>query len=180
MLIDLESIDENGKNFKFDELSDELLGAFKDLISDTPFSIELDIKPLGNTYHAQGRVTSSYPEDCSRCGYDVELPLDYKINEIIVIEKERPRNTQVSQSRQNFDLGTPAVTYINSVTFDLKEFLHEMMASGFDLYPKCTDEALCESRQHPDVVLEPTASERPGHPGFAALKNLKIDSLKGS
>ena len=172
MLIDLLSIEEDGKDYNFDELSEELEGAFTDLIGETPFKIQILISPLGNTFQITGTVTSQYSDDCSRCGYDIDLPLKTKINEIVVIEKERPRNTQVSQSQQNFDSTSPSVTYINDSTFDLKEFLHEMMASGFDLYPKCIDETLCESRQHKDVIVAP--QERPGHPGFAALKNLKI------
>lgn len=172
MLIDLKSIDENGKDYKFDELSDELLGAFQDLIGDTPFKIHLDIRPLGNTYQVLGSVHSEYSEVCSKCGFEIDIPLQNRINEILVIEKERPRNTQVSQSRQNFDSGVPAVTYINTSQFDLKEFLHEMMAAGFDLYPTCADQDTCESRRFKDPLITP--EERIGHPGFSALKNLKV------
>ncbi len=106
MFIDLQSIEEDGKDFNFDELSEELEGAFTDLIGETPFKIQVEIKPLGNTFQVLGRVSSQYQETCSKCGYDVELPLENKINEIVVIEKERPRNTQVSQSRQNLDVNS--------------------------------------------------------------------------
>ncbi len=173
MLIDLQSIDENGKDYNFDELSDELVGAFNDLVGEAPFKVQLHVQPMGNTYLVNGSVHSEYSAVCSKCGYDVDLPLDNKINEIVVIEKERPRNTQVSQSQQNFDASSPAVTYVNSSTFDLREFLHEMMASGFSLYPKCTDETLCDSRQHKDVLIA-APEEKRGHPGFAALKDLKV------
>lgn len=173
MIIDLTSIDENGKDYKFDELSDELRGAFTDLIGETPFKIQIEIKPMGNTYHMVGRVESQYNEVCSKCGYDIELGLSNRINEIVVIEEARPRNTAVSQSKQNFDGQGPAVTYINETAFDLQEFLHEMMAAGFALYPQCLDEVLCESRQY-KLPLTPEPEKKPGHPGFAALKDIKI------
>ena len=173
MIIDLLSIDENGKDYNFDELSDELIGAFDDLIGEgTAFKIFVEIRPLGNTYQIVGTVSSEYGEVCSKCGYDIELPLTNKINEIVVIEKERPRNTQVSQSQQNFDSTSPAVTYLNDSSFDLKEFLHEMMAAGFADYPQCVDTQVCESRQYKDSSI--TVTKTVGHPGFAALKDIKV------
>ncbi|MEM7646430.1 MAG: YceD family protein [Pseudomonadota bacterium] len=171
MLIDLKSIDEEGKDFQFDELSDELSGAFSDLIGETPFKIELEIKPLGNTYQILGSVRSQYPEMCSRCGHDIEVPIHNKINEIVVIEKQRPRNTQVSQSQQNFDSSGPSVTYINEPQFDLKEFLHEMMASGFEFYPKCEDRKACDARR--EALQLESHAKKTGHPGFESLKNFK-------
>ncbi len=174
MLIDLLALDENGKDFDFDQMSDELSGAFTDLIGKTPFQIHLEIKPLGNTFLVQGSLKSQYPEVCSRCGFDIDVPLFNRINEIVVVEKERPRNTQVSQSRQNFDAADPSVTYINHPQFDLKEFLHEMMAASFQLYPVCTDKNKCEE-QRPKFIQEEAPVVK-GHPGFEALKNLKLNN----
>lgn len=172
MLVDLQSIGEEGKDYNFDELSDELTGAFNDLIGETPFKIDIEIKPLGNTYQVLGQVKSQYKEVCSLCGYDIEVPLSNRINEIVVIEKARPRNTQVSQSQQNFEGSGPSVTYINDSQFDLKEFLHEMIAAGFNIYPQCADRTVCESRQHRDPIVD--ESNKTGHPGFEALKNIKL------
>ena len=172
MLFDLTTIGEDGKNFNFDELSDEVMGAFKDLIGETPFKISFNIRTLGNTWQVLGEVQTQYPEVCSKCGYDIELNLNSRINEIIVLEKARPRNTAVSQSQQNFDSEGPSVTYINDSTINLNEFLHEMMAAGFALYPKCQDEPTCEARQFRDPVVK--VEPQKGHPGFAALKDLKV------
>ena len=172
MLIDLKTIDENGKDYKFDERSDEIRGAFTDLIGDTPFNIDVAIKPLGNTYQVTGGLSSHYPEVCSKCGHEIDVPLLNRINEIIVIEKQRPRNTQVSQSKQNFDSSGPAVTYVNEYSFNLKEFLHEMMAASFDLYPKCGDVEKCEKQQAVQKAVA-AAKLSTGHPSFEALKNFK-------
>lgn len=171
MIIDLLTVDEAGKDYNFDEKSDELSGVFADLIGSTAFRIYVEIKPLGNSYLITGQVSSHYPEVCSQCGYDITVPLQNKINEIVVIEKLRPRNTQVSQSKQNFDSEGPAVTYINETQFDLSEFLHEMMAASFSSYPKCADKDQCK-RQQSDV-LQKVEAEKIGHPGFSDLKNFK-------
>ncbi|MCB0378709.1 MAG: DUF177 domain-containing protein [Bdellovibrionales bacterium] len=170
MIIDLLSIDEEGKTFSFNESSDEVESLFTDLIGKNPFTIEVLVKPLGNSYQIQGRIQSHYGDVCSRCGYDIEVPLNGRMNEIVVIEKERPRNTQVSQSQRSLDESGPDVTYLKSPEFDLAEFLHEMMAASQNRYPRCVDEAQCEAQQAP--VQESQAPS--GHPGFAALKNIKL------
>lgn len=171
MIIDLKSIDENGKDYNFDEQSEELFGALTDLIKDSPFKVDLRVEPLGNTYQVSGSFSSHYVDICSRCAHDLNVPLMGKINEIVVIEKPRPRNTQVSQSQQNFDSSGPSVTYINDSSLDLREFLHEMMAASLDLYPVCVDAKKCE-RQQPRELKE--AMKPPvGHPGFEALKDFK-------
>lgn len=169
MTIDLTLIDEQGKSFDFDELSDELDGVFDDLIDSAPFKIHVEIKPLGNSYQVQGRAHSHYDDTCSRCGYEISVPIQAKINEIVVIEKERPRNTQVSQSRQNFDSANPAVTYLNAPSLDLAEFLHEIFAASIEIYPACTDSEKCKKQQHTQALDEKT----PGHPAFDALKDFK-------
>ncbi len=64
------------------------------------------------------------------------------------------------------------MTYINGSQFDLGEFLHEMMAAGIEIYPSCKDQKLCESRQFKEGLT--SASDRVGHPGFEALKNIKV------
>ncbi len=174
MLIDLKSIDEDGEHYDFDELSEEVEGAFSDLIGKTPFKISLDIHPLGNTFQVKGHLTSEYQEMCSQCGYDISVPLKSSINEIVVIEKERPRNTQVSQSQQNLMDAGPSVTYVNEPVLNLTEFLHEMMAAGFQLYPRCQDEELCQSRQFKTPIIQKETEEKKGHPGFASLKDFKV------
>ena len=171
MIIDLNTIDAEGKDYHFTQDSDELVGAFKDLIGKADYSINLFISPLGNTYQITGAVKSQYPERCSRCGYDIDVPLQAKINEIVVIEKQRPRNTQGSQSQPNFESDGPQVTYLNSPDLNLEEFLHEMMAAGFDKYPKCSDRKKCDEQRY--EIVDEVIEEPKGHPGFAALKNFK-------
>jgi uncharacterized metal-binding protein YceD (DUF177 family) len=173
MIIDLKSIDENGKAFIFDRKSEGLKSSFDDLLGQNDFNIEIDIKPLGNTFQVKGYINSHSLDSCSKCGYEIDVPLKGSINEIIVIEKARPRNTQVSQSQQNFDSSGPSVTYVNDSTIDLFEFLHEMIAANLNLYPICQDQQKCETQQF-KLAIEEVKEVKVGHPGFAALKNLKV------
>jgi uncharacterized protein len=173
MLVDLKSIEEEGEQFQFTQSSEEMEGAFDDLIGSNEFKADIEIKPLGNTYQIHGSIESHYPELCSQCGHDIDVLLKNRINEIVVVEKQRPRNTQVSQSQQEFKDSGPAVTYINDHTLNLKEFLHEMMAAGIRPYPQCEDTGLCESRQYKAPYVK-KPEEKTGHPGFASLKNFKV------
>lgn len=172
MRIDLKLIDEDGKDLQFNQSSDETLGLFKDLIGENPFHIDLKLSPLGNSYQLMGQIQSEYAEICSLCGEDITVPIGSRVHEIIVVEKQRPRNTQVSQSQQNFDSNSPSVTYLNEPYLEITELLHELMASSLTPFPKCTDEKACEQRQ--EKIRQVMAENATGHPGFEALKGLKL------
>ena len=172
MLIDLLTIDKNGRIYDFDEFSSEISGAFVDLIGQEPFKIQITISLLAEAYKISGKLSSRSQDICSLCGYEFHYPLENSINEIVIIEKQRPRNTQVSQSSINFDLKQPSVTYINKSQFDLKEFLHEIMASSLKPFPVCGDFKICQSRRFRLERKDERMSS--GHPGFSLLKKFKV------
>lgn len=172
MLIDLLTIPKNGYSYKFDESSSETNEVFVDLIGNEPFKIHLTIKPMAEAYKVSGGFSSHCFEVCSRCGYEIYCPFKGTISEIIIIEKQKPRNTQVSQSSINFDFKQPSVTYINKPQFDLKEFLHEIMASSLESFPVCEDFKICQSRQF-HLVSEKIETS-PVHPSFSLLKDFKV------
>jgi len=178
MIVDLKKIGFEGEHHHFDEKSEELHGVLTDLVGSYPFVVDLEIFPLGNTYQVRGYFHFTYDEDCSRCGYDITLPTKNKINELLVKEKERPRKVQSvhEQKTEDLDSSIPSVTYLTSDDFNLGEFLHEMVAFAMSSYPACEDVALCESRMF-KVDEAPEDEEAPvkGHPGFAALKKLKLN-----
>lgn len=172
MRIDLKLIDEDGENLKFDQESDEVRGVFYDLVGENDFSIDLKLLPLGNSYQLLGRIQSHYGDMCSLCGEDIQVPIQSRVHEILVIEKERPRNTQVSQSQQNFDSDGPSVTYLNEPSLEVRELLHELMASAMTPFPSCSDKESCQKRQR--NIRKVMAEQTTGHPGFEALKGLKL------
>jgi len=173
MRIDLQNIDDDGKSFHSNDLSEDLKGSFKDLIGDNDFKIDFEIRPLGNTFQVLGKMETHYPEVCSLCAEEISVPLQTPINEILVIEEKRPRNTQVSQSQQNFDPMNPAATYLNEPYLEADEFLHEIMAAAIQSFPSCIDKEACEDRQA--IIKEKMAAQQSlGHPGFEALKGIKL------
>ena len=172
MLIDLLTVKKNGLFYDFNESSSEMSEALMDILGKIPFKIHVTIKPLANVYKVSGSFHSHSKDVCSRCGYDICYPLQTPINEIIIIEKQRPRNTQASQSFKNFDMEKPGVIYLNKPQFDLKEFLHEIVVSSIEAFPVCEDLKLCKSRQF--NWKEKTTEETAGHPGFDSLRDFKL------
>ena len=175
MIIDLKTIEEEGKEYRFTEKSEELEGFFTDLVEDHSFQVSVDIRPLGNSFQIHGEVQSGYKDICSKCGYEVEVPLYNKINEILTIEEKRPRHSQSvhGQNSVQFDESGPSVTYINDFEFNLGEFLHEIIAAGMEQYPKCSNEKKCKEQQY-EVKPDDSIQKTQGHPGFASLKNIKL------
>ncbi len=172
MLIDLLTITKNGVSYDFDEFSPETDGAFIDLIGRECFNIHVKIKPMADAYKISGKLSSCSMEICSHCGYNIHCPLESFINEFIIVEKQRPRNTQVSQSSRNFDSNQPSVTYLNKPQLDLKEFLHEIMAFSMEPFPVCKDLKICQFRQF--HRKEKNTNKPIGHPSFALLKDFKV------
>ena len=171
MIVDLKALPPEGEAYQYTEKSEEAFGLFDDILGIHPFSIQVEVAPMGNCFQVLGSVRTTYDETCSRCGYDIEVDLLPKINEILMFDKERPRKFQTShvQNSEIIDESTPSVTYIQSSDFQLGEFLHEMMVFAMETYPKCKDQDLCALQKH--TVDEEPEPERPvGHPAFAALK----------
>ena len=173
MVINLKSIDFDGESFRFDHKSEELHGAFQDILGNNPFAVDLHIGIMGNSFQVHGQFESSYQDVCSRCGYDISVPVRNKINEVLVKEKERPRQSKSvhGQNSLDFDVNLPSVTYVHTDEFNLSEFLHEVVAFSMKRYPVCEDTKVCDSRAH---KLEPEQDiQSKGHPAFAALKKMK-------
>ena len=176
MIVDLKALSPEGEHYNYTETSEEAFGLFDDILGIHPFKIQVHVLPMGNCYKVDGKVSTTYDETCSKCGYDVQLPLQPKINEILMLDKERPRKFQTShvQNSEIIDESTPSVSYIQSLEFNLGEFLHEMMVFSMEDYPKCLDKELCNSQTH-TLDQEPEPERPKGHPAFAALKKkLKV------
>ena len=172
MKINLKAITEEGESFHFDRTTEEFNGVLDDIIGSRDFNVDVEIRPIGNSYEMRGRFTASYGDSCSKCGYDLDVDVDNKINEILVIEEARPRHSQSvhGQNSVKFDGKGPAVTYLNSDEFMLSEFIHEMVASSMEAYPKCTDLKKCATQAH--QVREVMEGGK-GHPAFQVLQTMK-------
>ncbi len=181
--INLAEIPEDGRAFEYNRKTGDLNEMLKDIIGDRDFSVNIYIRPMGNAYEMSGQVNTKVAEVCSLCGWDIDVPITKRVNEILIPEGEEYRKEQSVHGNQAVDFlaDGPAVTGYKGNSFDAGEFVHEVIAISEPLYPNCGD-ADCEHLKESTQIREQLASEfeaqekekAPGHPGFAALKDLKL------
>lgn len=185
MKIRLKEIPQDGRDYDLDRASGELNEDLKDLIGDRDYSVEFSIKPIGNAYEMRGTLKTTVPEVCSTCGYDFELPIDRRINEILFEEPEDHRKSQSVHGNQSVDFGGsgPAMVPVKGEVFEPGAFVHEAIALAAPFYPICGENGQCEHRDEveeikrklaADFALADAKEEKVGHPGFAALKDLNL------
>lgn len=153
MKIRLNEIPDEGRSYLFDRQSAELNSDLQDLIGSKPYSIDVFIKPIGNAYEMRGTVQTTLDEVCSTCGYDFELPVDRKFNEIIFQDETEHRKSQGVHGNQSVDfLGEgPAMVPVRGNVFDASDYFHEAIALAEPFYPTCGPNGTC---LHADEVRE--------------------------
>lgn len=168
--VHLNEIPDEGRDFHFDNESGELNQMLGDLIGTNTFRADLRIQPMGNVFSISGDIQTRLETECSRCGRDMEYPVQDNFSELIVVEKPRPRNSESSHVLP--DDSSVFCNHISDPAFNLGEFVHEHIAASEPYVVQCqrTD---CEDfvkaaqeRQGPPPLMTP---ESP----FAALKNFK-------
>jgi uncharacterized protein len=183
MKIRLSEIPPEGRKYSLNRKSGELNETLDDLLQGRPYEVEATIKPLGNTYEIVGHLTTQTSDLCSRCGWDLQLKIDSDFRDYLIEEDaDEYRKRQLVHGNQsvNFLNEGPSVTTYHGGAFELGEYIHEQIAIQQPLYPDCgkTD---CEHLKEATAELQRLNQEfaaaeekKAGHPGFAALKNVKI------
>jgi len=184
MKIRLNEIPDEGRSYTFDRKSAELNSDLEDLIGAHPYTIDMFIKPIGNAYEMRGSVKTMLSEVCSKCGYDFELPIDRKFNEIIFEDEKGDRKSQGVHGNQsvNFVGDGPAMIPVRGNIFDAGNYAHEAVALAEPFYPTCGANGTClHADEIAEVVqrLEEEAANAVGEISektnpFAALKDLEL------
>lgn len=201
MKIRLNEIPEDGRQFTYDQKTAELTPALTDLISNHDYAVDLYIKPLGSAYEVRGMVKTSIDELCSHCGYDFELPINRKVNEILIEDEDKYRKVQGATGNQSVDfLGSgPSMATIRGTSFDVGEFVHETIAVATPSYPTCGPNGSCLHEEEVSQIITKLEEEaevavtlanapatdgdlkrqKPvGHPAFSVLQNLDLKVKK--
>lgn len=168
--IRLDEVSENGDDFVYTSESGEISASLKDLIGDHKYNVKIHLKPMGNVYEITCDFETSMDLHCSRCGRLTATGIHDNSHELLVIEKSRPRNAKSAGSRSETTANSgPFCNYIESINFDLAEFIHEQIASNEPFIVECGKEDcfdLVESLQT-EVKLEKANP-------FEVLKDLKL------
>lgn len=172
--LNLKEIDEDGSEFLYSRSSGELNESLKDLIQSRNYQVKINLKQMGNIYEITGKIETSWPTQCARCGRDTIVPIDESFSEIILVVDEKPRAGHSGHTGSLLDDG-PFCNYQSSYELDLSEFIHEHIASVLPYTPHC-HQADCE-----DILLKTHVPEeddiKEANP-FAVLKNLSFPSQR--
>lgn len=164
--VQLTDIPDEGRDFHYSHESGELNQTLMDLIGKNAYSVDLKLQPMGNVYSISGDIRTQLPTQCSRCGRDMEYPVSDNFNELIVVEKPRPRNSESSHSIS--DDSSLFCNHVSSPYFNLGEFIHEHIAASEPFVVEC-QRPDCETHlQQSQTPIEIT-KENP----FSVLKNFK-------
>lgn len=177
--INLSEIPAEGREYFYNQKDGQLNQILQDLIGQNSYEVRIFIKPMGNAFEASGAVLSSKESLCAKCGFDLDLELKQKINEILIPEAEEYRKDHAVHGNGAIDFMSdgPNVTNFQAPFFNLGEFVHEMFALSEPMYPDCGKE-VCENYEQVKKNLQedidvPRFETPKGHPAFSVLEKLK-------
>lgn len=135
--INLKELPPEGEEFTYSSKSGELTPALKELLSSNDYEVQFRITPMGNTFDLKGNITSQMNLQCSLCAIDFKYPVELKLHELIVMNKPLAKGDQ--QTRANhaheWEASGPDYILLESGTFDVAEYIHEMVALAEPIRP---------------------------------------------
>lgn len=181
-IVHLLDLPENGENYSFSRVTGELNEALGGVLPKPhPYTVDIEIKPIGNIYSISGSWSAELPLICSRCAIDFNETMSGTFNELIVIEDERPRNgksARVNHSSEE-DPDSPFCNYITEPHFDLGTFVYEQISLAQPIRPlgkkDCDDTCSNFIEAVRNGWITPENSPMPPQSPFEALKGFKVN-----
>ncbi len=184
MRINLAEIPPDGRSYIWTSQTRELNPVLKDLIGSIPYHTEFFIKPLNSRdFEMSGSIRTEMPEVCSRCGLDFNLRINEKFRNILIPRQEDDRTghyARVNHVSEVLEGGPEALEY-EGVSFEMGEYLHEVVALAAPFNPKAPvdekgDCSVCKIPVKEKLFSydEEMPEEKPESP-FNVLKNMKLN-----
>jgi len=179
MRINLNEIPADGRSYEFNRQTGELNEALSDLLDKNQYQVELYIKPMGNAFEMKGKIASRKQTLCSKCGFDIDLPLVQNVKEILIEEPKEYRKDQAVHGNGAVDFlaDGPSVTHYRSPFFNVDDYVHEAFALAEPFYPECGVNDCKNLKEVEDKLKELEISsamkQKVGHPAFSVLQKLK-------
>lgn len=137
--INLKELPPEGQEFTYSRQSGELNGILKDVVGDNLYIASVTITPMGNTFDLRGSFQSKMDLQCSLCAMDFKHAVDLKLHEMIVVMKKQALGKGDQQTKTNhaheWEAQGPDYIILDSDTFHIGEYLHEMVALAEPLRP---------------------------------------------
>ena len=184
MRIKLSEIPEEGRSYVWTTQTGELKNNLEDLIKGQKYQVDFYIRPINSKdFELTGKIATQTPELCSRCGFDIIVPLKSSFHEILIPPQPEDRigkYAKVNHISESTGDGPSSTEYSENHNFDMAEYLHEVVAIALPFNPappkdatgSCSD---CgkDIKDEPfsytedfDAVVKPNP--------FDVLKNIKL------
>jgi uncharacterized metal-binding protein YceD (DUF177 family) len=181
VVVNLKEIPDEGQFFSFSRSSGELNPHLRDILGNSgEYSIEFTITPLGEAYDLKGNFKADMGLICSRCAYDFKTCVQEDFHELLVVNKELPRNGHLGKTNHTSEglQDGPFFNELRSSFFSISKFCHEIIALAEPLHPlgkeNCDDtcENLIKAQRDGWLKIEENQQSTSGP--FSALKELKL------
>ena len=187
--IKLSEVDEQGREYIFNQATGEISADLKDLIGSNPFEAKLFIKQLNSKdFLVEGRIQTATQEDCSLCGDTFALKADLRVSEILIpqaLRHHEKTDKSEKQARSNHlsdmkEGGPGVIEYLNE-EFEVGLCLRQIVALSVPFNPKPPlnmdgDCSVCLKSQ---IIGQFSYDEKMGDEvkknPFEVLKNIKLN-----
>jgi uncharacterized protein len=186
MIIHLNEIPAEGNSYCFTRITGELNSVLADLIGSEDYKIEFHIKPMSQGFELLGSTSARTPDLCSRCGIDIELPLNTQLKELMLPKLDLDRTAKYAKQNHLSDsdhlTDTPSVIEVEGNVFDVGAYIHEVLGLMIPINPappvddcgKCTICGIDTLKENAFSYFEELPEVKTDSP-FAALKSLKLN-----
>lgn len=185
MIINLQEIPPEGKEYVCNQNTQELNTSLKDLIGNAPHAAHFTIRPTSpGTYELVGVIKTQLPELCSHCGLDFQFQVQQKFQEILLPSLKQPRGSKYQKANHFSDLNENerSASEYQGNHFDMGAFLYQVVALSVPFYPSppetekgdcslCNLQVRGKTFAYEDQGFEEEEKKSP----FSVLKGLKIN-----
>lgn len=137
--INLKELPLEGQDFSYSRANGDLARVLKNLLGENDFNVQFKLTPMGNTFELKGGVSAAMDLQCSLCAIDFKYPVELKLFELVLVSKKTSLNKGDQQSKANhaheWETQGPDYILLESDTFDVSEYIHEMIALAEPLKP---------------------------------------------
>ncbi len=181
--IRLTDIPDHGKSFHYSEKDAEAVRCLQYLLDRNPFQVQVELRPLNSSnYELKGSLQAKSLQQCSRCAEDFDYELKQNIHEILLPEMEVGRTERYAKTSTPSDTEGADFSSLSydagEMTFDLGEYLHEIVALAIPTNPapkvvknQCS---ICPKKVVPGAFDYDETTEDQKESPFDVLKNLKM------
>lgn len=152
--INLSHVPEEGRLFTYSREEGQLNKELDDLIGSNEYLLKFFIQPLGShhNYELRGHIETYMELLCSLCAQNLKWPFRENLNEILIIEPQRPRNSKESRVNHisEFTNTNLFCHYLQSEVFSVLDFVREVINLAEPYRPLASPD--CEEGSCPNLT----------------------------